>query len=74
MVLLVLALWVIAPKTKPARVFDTRLAGSENGIEEGTNLTGGLNTPLDMSVAPEPPVESATLTQGLKPPTSLRST
>ncbi len=66
LVLVVLALWVIVPKSKPPRVFDTRLAGSENGVEEGTNLTGGLNTPLDMSVAPEPPPESAFT--GLKPP------
>jgi len=65
LVLLALALWIIVPKATPPRVFSTRLAGSENGVEEGLSLTGGLNTAFDMSVTPEPTPEPA-LT-GMKP-------
>ena len=65
LILVALALWVIVPRSNPPRAFSTRLAGSENGVEEGLSLTGGLNTPLDMSVTPEPTPEPA-LT-GLKP-------
>ena len=65
LVLIALGLWVYSPKVTPARVFSTRLAGSENGVEEGLTVTGGLNTQLDMSVSAEPTPEPA-LT-GLKP-------
>ncbi len=63
--LLALAFWVLTPRTNSVRAFDTRLAGSEMGIEEGLTLTGGLNTEFDMSTAPEPVADSA-LT-GMKP-------
>lgn len=47
--LVVMALWYFVPKTNPPRVFDTRLAGSEMGVDEGLTATGGLNTPIEMS-------------------------
>src|SRR3954452_6095724 len=40
--LLVLGLWIIVPHSNPPKVFSTRLAGSENGVEEGLTSTGGL--------------------------------
>jgi hypothetical protein len=46
LLLLVLAFWYLAPKVSRPRTFDTRLAGSERGVEEGLTNTGGLNTPL----------------------------
>src|SRR5260370_29436861 len=42
--LLVMALWYFSPKAPPQRVLDTRLMGSEMGVEEGLTATGGLNT------------------------------
>ena len=36
---------------RPA-AFDSRLAGSPNGVPEGELLTGGLNTPLPMPPRP----------------------
>ncbi len=55
-VLLVMGLWYFAiPDRHPIR-FDSRLAGSPDGVEEGFTLTGGLNTPLAM---PEAPIEVA---------------
>jgi len=58
LVLLALAFWYFAPKAPQARAFDTRLAGTEMGVDEGLTITGGLNTPLAMpealTPAPEP--------------------
>src|SRR5262249_16907499 len=54
--LVVLGLWYTAPRVSQLRTFDTRLAGSENGVDYGLELTGGLNTPL----APTPPLERRT--------------
>jgi hypothetical protein len=64
-VLVILALWIAKPKANPPRAFDTRLAGSEMGVDEGLSLTGGLNTDFDMGnvieAMPAPPVD------GVKP-------
>ncbi len=65
LILVALALWIIVPKSNPPKVFSTRLAGSENGVEEGMNRTGGLNTQSEMTITPEPtPAPALT---GLKP-------
>jgi hypothetical protein len=50
--LVVLACWYFAPRTKGSITFDSRLAGSLKGVPEGEMLTGGLNTPLTLSAAP----------------------
>jgi len=50
--LFVLACWYLAPRTKGPVTFDSRLAGSPNGVAEGEMLTGGLNTALPMLAAP----------------------
>jgi hypothetical protein len=55
--LVVLAFWYFTPKSDPPRVIDTRLLGSEMGVEEGLTATGGLNTPLDMAESPNPAPE-----------------
>jgi hypothetical protein len=54
LLLLCLAFWYFAPKVNLARTFDTRLAGSERGVEDGLTNTGGLNTTLTMPEAPTP--------------------
>ena len=50
--LVVLACWYFAPPLNNPRTFDSRLAGSPNGVAEGELLTGGLNTPLPIPPAP----------------------
>ncbi len=52
-----MAFWYFVPHSNPPRAFDSRLAGSEMGVDEGLTATGGLNTPLDMSSAPIPAPE-----------------
>jgi hypothetical protein len=64
--LLVLALWYFGPPPSPFREIDGRLAGSENGVEEGLNLRGGLNTELTMPLAETEP--TAPLFTTLAPP------
>ncbi len=44
LLLLVLACWYFAPRSKGPAAFDSRLAGSPHGIPEAESLTGGLNT------------------------------
>jgi hypothetical protein len=56
--LISLALWYFAPPLKGPATFDSRLAGSPNGVIEGEMLLGGLNTPLSM---PAPPLVDAEL-------------
>jgi hypothetical protein len=48
LLLLTLALWYFAPPVRRVIHFDSRLAGSPEGVPEGLNLTGGLNMPLEM--------------------------
>jgi hypothetical protein len=50
--LIVLGCWYFAPPSNKPITFDSRLAGSTNGVPDGEMLTGGLNTPLAMTVAP----------------------
>src|SRR5262249_11317598 len=65
--LLVLAFWYFIPDIHRPPAFDSRLAGSPNGVLDGEELTGGLNPPLPMpsaQLAPdETPILSAPLTQ-----------
>lgn len=64
--LVVLAFWYFVPDANRPLAFDSRLAGSLNGVPEGNTLTGGLNTPLPMPPAPlmadETPIMPAPLT------------
>lgn len=52
-ILLVMALWYFSPKAPP-QVFDTRLVGSEMGVDEGMSATGGMNTPIELASATPP--------------------
>ena len=52
LLLLILACWYFAPRIRGPIIFDSRLAGSPHGVDEGEMLTGGLNTPLAMPAAP----------------------
>jgi hypothetical protein len=50
--LIIMALWYFTPRLNQVATFDSRLAGSPNGVMEGEMLTGGLNTPLPMPAPP----------------------
>lgn len=52
LLLLILACWYFSPPRHKMPSFDSRLAGSQNGVPEGEMLTGGLNTPMPMPAAP----------------------
>src|SRR4051794_7421956 len=58
--LLVMALWYLAPRVNLARTIDTRLMGSEMGVEEGLPAPGGLNPPIELAPAPEPAAAAPT--------------
>src|SRR5947209_3819893 len=58
--LLILGLWYFGGRPSQVRTFDTRLAGSEHGVEDGLNQLGGLDTPVAMpELAPTPTSDSA---------------
>ena len=66
LVLLALGLWYFAPPRSQVRTFDTRLAGSEMGVDAGLTALGGLDTPValpDMVV----PVETSPTLERIKP-------
>jgi hypothetical protein len=52
LLLLILAFWYFSPPLNNMVTFDSRLAGSPNGVAEGEMFSGGLNTPLPMPLAP----------------------
>jgi hypothetical protein len=67
--LLTLALWYFAPPLHRPIHFDSRLAGSPEGVPEGLNLTGGLNMPLAMPDVPgRLPENAEEMLLELKPP------
>jgi hypothetical protein len=49
-----LACWYVAPRRSQAPVIETRLVGTELGVDEATSLTGGLNTEIQLVPAPDP--------------------
>jgi hypothetical protein len=51
-VILVLGFWYFVPRITASATFDSRLAGSPNGVPEGEMLTGGFNTPVAIPPAP----------------------
>ncbi len=57
--LVILGCWYFAPRSNSPNSFDSRLAGSRNGVLEGEMLTGGLNTPIEMPAAPQVETELA---------------
>jgi hypothetical protein len=59
-VLVIMAFWYFSPRLHQVATFDSRLAGSPNGVIEGEMLTGGLNTPLPM---PAPPAVDSDLAE-----------
>jgi hypothetical protein len=52
LLLVLLACWYLAPRLNSPNTFDSRLAGSPNGVAEGELLTGGLRTPEPTFPAP----------------------
>jgi hypothetical protein len=63
-VLLFLGFWYFSTKPSQVKTFDTRLAGSEFGDEDGLTALGGLNTPMAMpELAPTPPTPESTFTR-----------
>ena len=62
--LLVLGLWYFGGKPSQVRTFDTRLAGSQFGVDEGMTNLGGLDNPVSMpELAPVPPSPESTFTR-----------
>ncbi len=59
LLLVILGFWYFAPPANEPASFDSRLAGSPNGVPEGEMLTGGLNTPLPMPAPPQVETEIA---------------
>ncbi len=75
--LIILAFCYFSPETRRAPTFDSRLAGSPDGLENAESLTGGINTPLPMPpspmVADETPLLSPALEKLEMPPIEPRS-
>jgi len=72
-VLMVMGLWYFKPPSNPPKILDSRMMGVESGVEEGLTVTGGLNTPLELTAAPDPdpkpalaPTLAAELTKSLE--------
>ena len=64
LLLLILGLWYFGTKPSQVRTFDTRLAGSEFGVDEGLTKLGGLDTPVAMpELAPTTPTPDTSLTR-----------
>ncbi len=59
--LLIMGLWYFAPKSKPAVVIDSRLMGSEMGVDDGLTATGGLSTEIELVATPNPPAEPTSI-------------
>jgi hypothetical protein len=59
--LLIMALWWFSPRAKPTATLDTRLAGSDMGVEDGLTLHGGLNSDIAMpeGIQSTPEIEKA---------------
>ena len=56
LLLLVMAFWYFQPPSNPPKTLDTRLLGSESGVDDGMFPTGGLNTELELTqIDPNPP-------------------
>ncbi len=63
-VLVVLGVWYLNGRSSKVPTFDTRLAGSEDGVPEGMTNLGGLDTPVPMpEVAPEAPRPEASFSR-----------
>jgi hypothetical protein len=60
LLLLTLALWYFAPPIRRAIHINGRLAGSQEGVPDGLNLKGGLNTALEMPEMTGNQLEAAT--------------
>ena len=62
--LLIAGLWYFGGKPSQVRTFDTRLAGSEFGVDEGMTNLGGIDTPVAMpDLVPTPPSPESTFTR-----------
>lgn len=60
--LLILGLWYFGAKPSQVRTFDSRLAGSEFGAEDGLTELGGIDAPVP-EFAPPTPTAATTLTR-----------
>lgn len=64
LLLLVLGLWYFGSRPSQVKTFDTRLAGSEFGVEEGMTALGGLDTPTTLpELTPPSPTVDANFTR-----------
>jgi len=57
LLLLCLGCWYFSDRISQAAKFDSRLAGSDRGVEDGLESLGGLNTALTIPEAPTPSMD-----------------
>jgi hypothetical protein len=58
LLLLVMGLWYFVPRAVHPALIEGRLAGSEMSVEDGLTLTGGMNTPIELTQVPDPAPET----------------
>ena len=64
LLLLILGLWYFGGRPSQVRTLDSRILGSEHGVEDGMNALGGLDTPTKMpDLAPPTPATESTFTR-----------
>ena len=71
--LIVAATWYFAPKAKTQVVLNTRLAGSENGMDDGLTATGGLLSEFEMPKAESAPAPTPTAVASARPTLDLNA-
>ena len=63
LLLLAMGFWYFKPPSDPPKILDSRLLGSEFGVDDGMFPTGGLNTEIELTQIdqnpPEPAIEFA---------------
>jgi hypothetical protein len=67
LLLLILGLWYFGNKPSQVRSFDTRIAGTPFGVDEGLSTLGGLDTPIAMPELEQPAPTVETTLARLKP-------
>jgi hypothetical protein len=67
LLLLILALWYFGTKPSQVRTFDTRLAGSEFGVDQGLTNLGGIDNPMPMPELISSPVSPESTFTRIKP-------
>ena len=66
--LLAMGFWYFQPPSNPPNTLDTRLLGSESGVEDGMFPAGGLNTEIELTqIDLNPPTPKIEFTPSVEP-------